>query len=154
MVKGIGKISLHLFWRDSLAGPVAALGDADRSGFQLSVNEVFQWAEQRIKTLLERLHEKLQNLYGERFRGLYVFGSYARPDAGIELPEDSDLDVALLLSDFESAYQEIDRFGQINADLSLDHGLVVSIVPVREADFREGRTNFTRVISEYAIPVK
>ncbi len=96
----------------------------------------------------------MEELYGDRFRGLYVFGSYARPDAGIELPEDSDLDVALILSEVESAYKEIDRFGQIVSDLSLEHGLVISLVPVREADFREGRTNFTRVISSYAIPVE
>ncbi len=104
--------------------------------------------------MLDALHDRLKALYGERFRGLYVFGSYARPDAGIELPADSDLDVALVLSCFESAYKEIDRFSQITADLSLEHNLVISLIPVREADFREGQTNFTRVISEDAIPVK
>ena len=108
---------------------------------------------ERVRTVLDALHDRLRKLYGERFRGLYVFGSYARPDAGIELSEDSDLDVALLLSDFENPYDEIKRFGNITYDLSLEHALAISVIPIRESDYLEGRTNFTRVISEYAIPV-
>lgn len=146
--------SLHLSWKDSVAVPPGTVAAEDYEAFQASVQEVFNWASSRIRPILDALHDRLKALYGERFRGLYVFGSYARPDAGIELPEDSDLDVALLLSDFESGYKEIDRFGEITSDLSLEHGLDISLVPVREADFREGRTNFARVISEYAIPVK
>jgi predicted nucleotidyltransferase len=93
-------------------------------------------------------------LYGDRFRGLYVFGSYARPDAGIKLPIDSDLDIALVLSDLRDVGEEIDRFGDIRAALSLENDLVISLIPVAEADFRNGRTNFVRAISEYAIPVE
>jgi predicted nucleotidyltransferase len=80
-----------------------------------------------------------------------VFGSYARPDAGSDLGENSDLDVALILSDFDNTYEERKRFGDITYDLSIEHGLVISVVPIREADFREGRTTFTRVISQYAV---
>jgi predicted nucleotidyltransferase len=115
------------------------------------VKEISRWAERRIRPVLESLHQRLKALYGERFRGLYVFGSYARPDAGIMLAEDSDLDVALLLSEFESPYSEIERFSEITADISLEHGLVISLVPIREDDFKAGKTNFIRVISEYAV---
>ena len=76
------------------------------------------------------------------------------PDAGIDLGENSDLDVALILSDFDNLYDERKRIGDIVYDLSLEHVLVISVVPIREADFREGQTNFTRVISSYAIPVR
>ena len=107
-----------------------------------------------MDTTLDTLNARLQPLYGERFKGLYVFGSYARPDAGIELSIDSDLDVALILSDFDSPFEERERYGDIVADLSLEHSLVISLVPLREADFREGHTNFTRVISAYAVPVE
>jgi predicted nucleotidyltransferase len=150
----LGEISFHLSWKNPYAHPVGQIPDAYREKFQLSINEVFQWAGKRIRTVLDQLRDSLQRLYGDRFRGLYVFGSYARPDAGIELPEDSDLDVALLLSDFESSFREIDRFSDITSSLSLEHGLLVSLIPIREADFRDGKTNFTRVIGEYALPVK
>jgi predicted nucleotidyltransferase len=149
-----GEIEFHLSWKDSYAQPVGRVPDADSERFQLSVNEVFQWAGKRIRTVLDQLHERLQQLYRDRFRGLYVFGSYARPDAGVELPEGSDLDVALLLTEFESSFKEIEKFGDITSALSLEHGLLVSVVPMREADFTNGNTNFARVIGEYAVPVK
>jgi predicted nucleotidyltransferase len=146
--------SLQLSWKDSLAVPPGTLSVEDQEAFQASVQEVFEWASSRIQPILDALHDKLKGLYGERFRGLYVFGSYARPDAGIQLPEDSDLDVALLLSNMENSYKEIERYSDIVYDLSLEHGLAISVIPIREEDYRDGRTNFTRVISEYAIPVK
>ncbi len=152
-VTGAGEMVLHLSWRDSTSVPLGPLSEADLAAFRASVQEVFNWAASRIQPILAALHDRLRALYGERFRGLYVFGSYARPDAGIELPESSDLDLALILSDFENLYEERARFGDIVADLSLEHSLVISVVPIAEADFREGRTNFSRVISEYAIPV-
>ena len=149
-----GYVSLDLSWKASAAVPPGPMSDSDKDAFLASTQEVFHWAAQRVRPVLDALHARLKNLYGERLRGLYVFGSYARPDAGIELPEDSDLDVALLLSDFENAYDEIKRIGEATYDLSLEHGLVVSVVPVREADYREGLTNFARVISSYAVPVR
>ncbi len=154
MVERLGEITLHLFWRDSSAIPLGTVTDSDREAFQSSVKKIFEWAQQRIRPVLDALHDRLKDLYGDRFRELYVFGSYARPDAGIELPIDSDLDVAVILSDFDSAYKEIERIGQVTSDLSLEHGLVISLIPVRQADYEEGRTSFTRVISEYAIRVK
>jgi predicted nucleotidyltransferase len=146
-----GEVTLHLFWKDSMAVPAGPLSPADLGAFQASVREICQWAERRIRPVLDILHQRLKALYGDRFRGLYVFGSYARPDAGIELADDSDLDVALLLSEFESPYSEVERFSEITADISLEHGLVISLVPIRENDFKGGKTNFIRVISEYAI---
>jgi predicted nucleotidyltransferase len=146
--------TLQLSWKDSVAIPPGPLSDSDHEAFQASVREVFEWASGRIKPLLDALHDGLKHLYGERFRGLYVYGSYARADAGIELGESSDIDVALILSGFENAYDEITRFSEITSELSLERGLVISVVPIRESDYKEGSTNFIRVISEYAVPVK
>lgn len=147
-------VTLKLSWKNSVAFPPGPLTQADRQALQACAQEISDWAAGRIQPILDTLHDKLKAVYGDRFRGLYVFGSYARPDAGIELPESSDLDLALVLSDFESPFEERERYADMVADLSLEHSLVVSVVPIREADFREGTTNFARVISEYAIPVK
>jgi len=152
-VTGAGEMVLHLSWRDSTSVPLGSLSEADLAAFRASVQEVFNWAASRIQPILAALHDRLKALYGERFRGLYVYGSYARPDAGTDLGGDSDLDVALILTDFESPYAEIERFSPITSSLSSEHGLVISLVPIREADFKEGKTNFIRTISEYAIPV-
>ncbi|HLW79711.1 MAG TPA: nucleotidyltransferase domain-containing protein, partial [Terriglobia bacterium] len=107
--------SLELSWKDSFARPRGPLSDPDMKALLASTEEVFDWAARRIQPVLDALLDQLKELYGERFRGLFVFGSYAKPDAGIELPEDSDLDVALILSDFESAYKEIDAFSEITS---------------------------------------
>jgi len=153
-IDGVGEILWHLSWRHVSADPANPKTNAqDVQPLNAAILDISKWASSRIQPILHALHDKLQALYAERFRGLYVFGSYAQPDAGIVLPEDSDLDVALLLSEFESPYKEIERFNEITSDLSSEHGLVISLVPIREADFKQGKTNFIRTISEYAIPV-
>ena len=52
-----------------------------------------------ISKLLKELKEGLNRLYGERLKGLYLYGSYARGD----YKEGSDLDILLVLDDFERA---------------------------------------------------
>ena len=48
---------------------------------------------QPITHLLKELKQALQAIYGDRLRGLYLYGSYAR---GEEI-EDSDVDVLIVL---------------------------------------------------------
>ena len=43
-----------------------------------------------IQPILQELKARLQEVYGERLKGLYLFGSYARGDA----TEDSDIDTS------------------------------------------------------------
>jgi predicted nucleotidyltransferase len=150
-LKGGGSIDFCLSWKDYSVG---GIGSADINALRAAIDEVHEWAASRIQPILDTLKAKLQELYGDRFRGLYVFGSYARPDAGIKLPIDSDLDVAVVLTDFEDRFVERDRVSDVVADLSLTNDIVISLIPIREADYNEGRTNFTRVISEYAVPVR
>ncbi|MGD1103440.1 MAG: nucleotidyltransferase domain-containing protein [Terriglobia bacterium] len=154
-IEGVGEILWHLSWRHVSADPAnPKLNAQDVQPLNAAIFDISKWASSRIQPILDALHERLKALYGERFRGLYVFGSYAKPDAGIDLGENSDLDVALILSDFDNMHEERKRFGDFTYDLSLEHGLVISVIPIKEADFREGQTNFTRVISQYAVPVK
>jgi len=146
-LKGGGSIVFCLSWKDYSVG---GIGLVDFQALRSAIAEVHQWAGQRIQPILDTLEQKLRGLYGDRFRGLYVFGSYARPDAGIELPIDSDLDVAVLLSDIEDRYREVETMSEIAYDLSLEHGLSVSLTPLREDEFREGNTSFAKGISAYA----
>ncbi|MEA3401234.1 MAG: nucleotidyltransferase domain-containing protein [Armatimonadota bacterium] len=98
---------------------------------------------------LRQLRAELEELYGERLRGLYLFGSRARGDA----EPDSDVDVAVVLDDFESVYTEIRRMSEVGARTSLDLDLHVSLIPVREADWREGTSIFLRNVAREGVSV-
>jgi type I restriction enzyme S subunit len=43
--------------------------------------------------LVREFRQGLEAIYGDRLRGVYLYGSYARDDAG----DDSDIDVAVVL---------------------------------------------------------
>ncbi len=85
---------------------------------------------------LKQLKRELEALYGERLKGLYLFGSRARGDA----EPDSDVDVAVVLDDFEFASDALQEMAPILDRLSLDCDLVFAAVPVRAREWRTRRT--------------
>jgi uncharacterized protein len=89
-----------------------------------------------IGPILQELRAGLEELYGERLKGLYLFGSYARGEAR----EDSDIDVAMVLTDFPTAGREIARTGRLVSDLGLKYECVLALIPVREADLAARRS--------------
>lgn len=101
----------------------------------------------QFKQLLTELKTGLVKIYGKRLKGLYVFGSYAR---GTQEPE-SDLDVLIVLNDFEDYVSEIDRTGKLVSDLSLENDLSISTVFVRELDWQRGQNPFLRNIRREVI---
>lgn len=85
-----------------------------------------------IKTLLEKLKSGLQQIYGERFKQAYLFGSYARGD----YDSDSDIDILVVLSDFEKYGAELKRTSELIGNLSLEQGTTVSVVFSREQEWQ------------------
>lgn len=75
-----------------------------------------------IHQLLTALKIGLVNLYGNRLKGVYLFGSYARGDYN----ENSDVDVLIVLDTCENYWDELVRSGQLASDLSLEYGLTIS----------------------------
>ena len=84
-----------------------------------------------VEPILQELKQRLQELYGERLKGLYLFGSHARGEASA----DSDIDVAVILDDFKSVGEEIRRWSKVRTELSLRYECVIALVPIREADW-------------------
>ena len=100
-----------------------------------------------IDELLADLKIGLRSVYGERLKGLYMYGSYARGDQD----EESDLDILVVLDQFDSYAREVARTGQLASDLSLKYGITVSTVFMREAQWLQGDTPFLSNVREEAI---
>ena len=91
----------------------------------------------RLQTILGETEVTLRSIYGERFLGLVLFGSYARGTAA----PGSDIDIVLLLRDCEGVRERRHYFAAI-ADLSLRYDIVISVVPMGIDEYRSGKTPF------------
>ncbi len=80
----------------------------------------------RLADVLARLGRELKALYGPRYRGLILYGSYARGEAD----EGSDVDLLLLLEGPVDAVQEVLRTESAVWPLSLESDYVLSVLPV------------------------
>ena len=79
-------------------------------------------SQEELKQLLLELKSGMVSLYGNRLRGIYMYGSYARGDQDPE----SDLDILIVLTNFERASIEIERTGELASTLSLKYGVSIS----------------------------
>jgi predicted nucleotidyltransferase len=77
----------------------------------------------------------LRALYGPRLRRLVLYGSAARGNADPE----SDIDLLVVLDDMRSSWEERARMDDVLWQLSHEHGIVVSAMPVRDADVRDAQ---------------
>ena len=92
-----------------------------------------------LRELLGRLDRGIAELYGERYRGLVLFGSYARGEAR---QGESDVDLLVLLEGEVKGWKEYLRIEPVSWPLSLDSGYVLSIFPVNVEAYLEPRKPF------------
>ncbi|HJS17942.1 MAG TPA: nucleotidyltransferase domain-containing protein [Anaerolineales bacterium] len=101
-----------------------------------------------IKSLLSELKKGLTELYGERMKAVYLFGSYARGD----YDEGSDIDVMIVLTDYQDYGMEIDRSGELISQLSLQYGISISRIIIKENQWQESDTPLLRSIRLEGVP--
>jgi predicted nucleotidyltransferase len=99
--------------------------------------------------MLLKLKLSLAEIYGERLKGLYLYGSYARG----EERSGSDLDVAMILDQFERPWFEIQRTSQLVSDLSLECGITISLIPLRVMEWEEKQKPLVRNIQREGVAV-
>jgi uncharacterized protein len=85
-----------------------------------------------LEDVIRELDGGLRELYGERHRGLVLYGSHARGEAD----EGSDVDLLLLLEGQVRVGGEIRRSSDLVASLSLESGRVLSLIPVSVEDYQ------------------
>jgi len=101
-----------------------------------------------IKNLLAELKQGLAKIYGDRLKAVYLFGSYARGD----YEDDSDVDVMIVLSDYQNYGAEIDLSGGLISQLSLRHGISISRVIMKEIQWQASDTPLLRNIRAEGVP--
>ena len=92
-----------------------------------------------LQELLECLDRGVAELYGERYRGLVLFGSYARGEAR---GKDSDVDLLVLLEGEVNGWQEYLKIEPISWPLSLESEYVLPIFPVNIEAYEKPRKPF------------
>lgn len=102
----------------------------------------------RIRKLMKELKEGLVGIYADRLKGVYIYGSYAR---GEERP-DSDIDVMIVLDNYQSYGKEIDRTGELISELSLEYSISISRVIMKEKQWKESDTPLLRNIRMDGVP--
>jgi hypothetical protein len=82
----------------------------------------------------------LHGLYGERLVDVVLYGSQARGDAH----PDSDVDVAVILDEVASPWEELRRMDDLLWRHTIESGLTVSATPISTAAWAESRRPLVR----------
>lgn len=94
----------------------------------------------KTQAILAELADGLRARLGDRFAGLWLYGSQARGDAGPE----SDIDLILLLRGMRRPGQEIDRIVDLLAELNLNHQVLISVLPLEAGALETAHGAFWR----------
>ncbi len=103
----------------------------------------------QIKKLLKELKTGLVRVYGGQLDAVYLYGSYARGDN----KADSDLDVLVVLSDFQRRAAEVRRISQLIGDLSLDFEITVSPLFMRESEWKADKFPLLRNVKKEGVAI-
>jgi predicted nucleotidyltransferase len=102
----------------------------------------------KIRKLMKELKDGLVRIYGDRLKGVYLYGSYARGD----YRPGSDVDVMILLKDYESYWKELERSTELASDVSLEYDVTVSRLIIKEIQWQQSDMPVLRNIHKDGVP--
>lgn len=98
---------------------------------------------------MKELKQGLAQIYGDKLKAVYLYGSYARGD----YREGSDVDVMILLSKYNKTYwDEIERTGEVIQNVSLNYNISVSRIFMTEKKWKRSDTPLLRNIHREGLP--
>src|SRR5439155_1284107 len=92
---------------------------------------------------------EVRKAYGAHLVSVVLYGSHARGDATVE----SDVDVLVVLDDYEDVWKEQDRILELAGRALTEHGVLISARPARRAEFEQGRDPFFMNVRREGTPV-
>ena len=105
--------------------------------------------KQQALEIAGKAREDLERIYGKRLRGVYLYGSAARD----QLTPNSDIDIAIILDEIQSRFEEHELTGDLYSQISLQHNTVITFLFIAETDFKEGLFTIHRVIKREGVLV-
>ncbi len=102
-----------------------------------------------VQKITRELHEKLSKVYGDKIKEIYLYGSYARDRA----VEDSDIDLAIVLSGEVNRAEERARVGDIASDISLRYNCLITLFFMSEEELNNQPYAIHRSIAREGVPV-
>ena len=99
--------------------------------------------------LLKQIKLRLTELYGERLRGVVLFGSEARGEA----TSDSDIDILVLLRGPVNFYRESEAMIRELYPLRLQIDRNLDLTPADEEVYRQGKYALYRRVHREAMPI-
>ena len=103
--------------------------------------------KQQALEITSKVKTELEKLYSSRLCGVYLYGSAARD----QLTPDSDIDIAVVLTDLQNHFDEHEKTSQIVSDVSLEYDTLVTFLFVSKEDYQKGRFAIHRNIKKEGI---
>ena len=91
---------------------------------------------------MKELKDGLLRVYEDSLKGVYLYGSYARGD----YQPGSDLDILVVLREYQRYGDEINRTSKLVGNLSLDYGISISRVFMTESQWKQSDSPLLRNI--------
>lgn len=97
---------------------------------------------------MQELKEGLSRIYGDQLKAVYLYGSYARGD----YRQGSDVDMMVLLKDYQNYWKEYMRSSDYVSDISLEYDVTVSYILIKEMQWEEADKPILRNIRREGLP--
>lgn len=104
-------------------------------------------SSEELQQLLDELKQGLKKIYGRQLVALLLYGSYARGEQDTE----SDLDILIILDNYDLYSREIKRTSELISRLSLKYNISISRKILRQKTWLTGDTPLLRNARREAI---
>lgn len=99
--------------------------------------------------VLNEFKRRLAKIYGPRLKEVILYGSYARGEA----TEGSDIDLLIVLEGEVVPGREIDRIIDVVTEVNLRYGVLLSVYPISEREYKEINSPLLKAVRREGVRV-